>query len=92
MAGWKSLYGMDNWIMVMDSRGEVAFEYKVKALDTTLILDGEGVVRYRDEGWIADTQIFRRELGKIFSGDVQPSYQNLRPLSHLRMRRNRLLL
>jgi len=46
---------------------EVALKFKVRALETTYILDQEGIVRYKDFG-PTDYETYSQELDKLFLG------------------------
>lgn len=57
---FKSEYGNDDWVVGFGF--DVAEQYNVKTLDTTLIIDGEGNIVYRDNGIPASLNQLRKYL------------------------------
>ncbi len=57
---FKSERGRDDWIVGFGF--DVAKNYDVKSLDTTIIIDEEGIIIYRDNGIPATVETLRRYL------------------------------
>lgn len=60
-------FGNKDWIMAFDKDLEIATPYNVKSFDTTLVVDPEGKIIYRDEGWPIDVKTLR----DLLKGDFQ---------------------
>lgn len=64
---FKQKIGRDDWIIAFDKNFEIAKQYKVKSFDTTVIVDPNGKIIYRDEGWPIDVKTLR----DLFKGNFQ---------------------
>lgn len=50
LQNFRDNFGRDDWIMGFDD-GSISSLYNIRTFDTTLIVDPEGIIIYRDEGW-----------------------------------------
>jgi len=57
---FKSGYGNNDWIIGFGF--DVAEQYNVRTLDTTLIIDEDGIIVYRDNGIPANADVLRKWL------------------------------
>jgi peroxiredoxin len=48
---FKNDFGESDWLMALDPNLEIVKLYDVKSFDTTLLIDLDGRIIYRDEGW-----------------------------------------
>ena len=60
LKNFKTQYGNEDWIVGFGF--DVAEQYKVRNLDTTLIIDSEGKIIYRDNGVPASVETLRNLL------------------------------
>lgn len=54
-----------SFTMLLDSRQDVALMYNVRGIPTTLLIDEDGVIRYRKVGAFATMKELETALGKI---------------------------
>ncbi len=54
-----------SFTMLLDSRQDVALTYNVRGIPTTLLIDEDGVIRYRKVGAFATMKEIETALGKI---------------------------
>lgn len=52
-------FGSKDWLLALDNNLEIANLYNVKSFDTTLVLDPQGKIIYRDDGWPIQTETIR---------------------------------
>lgn len=64
---FKQELSRDDWLMAFDKSFIIAKPYNVKSFDTTLVVDPEGKIIYRDEGWPIDV----KTLDDLFQGKFQ---------------------
>lgn len=54
LLNFQKKFGRDDWLMGFDQNFQIAKLYKVRSFDTTLVINPEGKIIYRDDGWPID--------------------------------------
>jgi len=68
---WKNNFGNDDWFMVYNINAEnIALRTNVRSLDTTYVLDKDGIIIYKDEGWVADYPVLKAKITQALTGQV----------------------
>ena len=53
---FRKIYGASDWLIGFDKDERIAKQYQVRAVDTTLLVDAQGKIIYRDDGIPAETE------------------------------------
>ena len=61
---FQKIYGASDWLVGFDKDNKISNSYKVKAADTTYIVDANGKIIYRDDGYPADVETIVTALKK----------------------------
>lgn len=48
---FKKRFGGEDWFIGFDKGFEISKKYVVKSFDTTIVVNSDGVIVYRDDGW-----------------------------------------
>ena len=62
---FQKIYGASDWLVGFDKDNKISNSYKVKAADTTYIVDANGKIIYRDDGYPADVETMVTALKKL---------------------------
>ena len=62
---FQNAYGASDWLVGFDEDNKISNQYKVKAVDTTYIVDANGKIIYRDDGYPADVETIVNVLKKL---------------------------
>lgn len=61
---FRKAYGSSDWLISFDEDERITKQYQVNAVDTTLIVDAQGKIIYRDDGIPAETKEIVNILNK----------------------------
>lgn len=61
---FRKAFGNSDWLIGFDKDDKITKQYQVKAVDTTLIVDDQGKIIYRDDGFPAETKDIVNALKK----------------------------
>lgn len=53
---FRKRFGNSDWLIGFDKDESISKQYQVKAVDTTLLVDAQGKIIYRDDGFPAETK------------------------------------
>lgn len=56
LLSFRKAYGNSDWLMGFDKDERIAKQYQVRAVDTTILVDAQGKIIYRDDGIPAETE------------------------------------